>query len=163
MVVRASETRPNCSQDVRFQETRGRELSGPQKPGPIAASWRSRGRAERGRVVRASETRPNCSWTMRLLPNIAITGCPGLRNPAQLQPFRRRCRRRSCGRVVRASETRPNCSVDRRDVAQEVNEVVRASETRPNCSGEDDQGFLLGLRCPGLRNPAQLQPSGRPR
>ena len=61
-VVRASETRPNCS--VRTFPPVGGGFSG---------------------VVRASETRPNCSKLRLVGPYVPLTCCPGLRNPAQLQ------------------------------------------------------------------------------
>ena len=132
-------------------------MSGPQKPGPIAA-WRRRSTRPRlTSVVRASETRPNCSVAVLLEVGAVEAGCPGLRNPAQLQHLVSR-RRLDLAVVVRASETRPNCSIEAEVGQQAGGDVVRASETRPNCS----QGVLEHLaynvkRCPGLRNPAQLQ------
>ena len=137
LVVRASETRPNCSLNSVLVIT------------PM------------GTVVRASETRPNCS-VARKAPYVSNgMCCPGLRNPAQLQLEFVKPPRGSAV-VVRASETRPNCSAGHVTRIDRKVTVVRASETRPNCSGGDavDKFKEVG-GCPGLRNPAQLQPRSR--
>ena len=109
------------------------ELSGPQKPGPIAATGTRL-------VVRV--------WG----------GLSGPQKPGPIAATRRSGAYRETRAVVRASETRPNCShVDRR-VRAVPSFVVRASETRPNCSMESLAPTAVVIpRCPGLRNPAQLQ------
>ena len=184
LVVRASETRPNCSAPSKqLIHLAGGELSGPQKPGPIAAGWRARPLPRVWHVVRASETRPNCSRThfegiyegaaplsgpQKPGPIAArrtgrarfrdAPGCPGLRNPAQLQRLIQRVLIRD-GYVVRASETRPNCSGGSAAAAADADGLSGPQKPGPiAASSPSSESWSLAGCCPGLRNPAQLQP-----
>ena len=133
-------------------------LSGPQKPGPIAAVATRSISSRKSVVVRASETRPNCSRAPASPPRASTSRCPGLRSPAQLQLKNRALLALEpigCPGLRNPAQLQQELAAG---MSPDQLRVVRASETRPNCSLaglEVHPGPELG--CPGLRNPAQLQ------